>query len=226
MLGREVSTPLSLLAPPAPGIVKETEWVDCLQKRFAETHRTVVEVLKANQRLGKAYTDRRQKGYVFKPDDLVWLYEPKIKRGRSPKLNANRWTGPWRIATVISTCVYCIHKLNGPQKRVVNVDRLSPYIERSDTRFPDRQTAAADDIVIPDFIDNSNVINLNSSEETAQQDSIDDNNSVTSDTTIIYDINTGLPLPKSQLDQPYQATQTINTRPQRQSRRPRRFQSP
>ena len=127
---------------------------------------------------------------------------------------------------VISTCVYCIHKLNGPQKRVVNVDRLSPYIERSDTRFPDRQTAIADDIVIPDLIDNSNVINLNSSEVTAQQDSIDDNNSVTSDTTIIYDINTGLPLPKSQLDQPYQATQTINTRPQRQSRRPRRFQSP
>ncbi|KAG5888710.1 hypothetical protein JTB14_035775 [Gonioctena quinquepunctata] len=45
----------------------------------------------------------------FKVDDLVWLYNPKRRRGLSPKLR-NSWEGPYKIVKRINDLVYRIHK--------------------------------------------------------------------------------------------------------------------
>ena len=110
MLEREVGTPLSLLACPAPGVEASVPWVDDLHRRFSETHRLVVGVSQASHGADRFYTDRRQKGYRFEVGDQVWLYEPKARKGATPKLDAYRWSGPWEILKSISDCVYVIRR--------------------------------------------------------------------------------------------------------------------
>ena len=90
MLGREVGTPLSLLACSAPGVEASVPLVDDLHRRFSETHRLVVGVTQESHRADRSYTNRRQKGYRFEVGDQVWLYEPKTRKGATPKLDADR----------------------------------------------------------------------------------------------------------------------------------------
>jgi hypothetical protein len=148
MFGRETTTPVTLLAPPAPAAVQQNDWVNSLHQRFRETHQLVVDNTQASQRVTKTYADRRQKNLIFQEGALVWLFEPKPRKNRSPKLDAERWTGPWVIIRSISACVYLIKKHNGQKTRVINVDRLAPYVTRDNARFPH-----ADDIEQQDAID-------------------------------------------------------------------------
>ena len=136
MLGREMGTPLSLLACPAPGVKASEPWVDDLYRRFSETHRLVASVTQASHRADRSYTDRRQKGYRFEVGDQVWLYEPKARKGATPKLDSDRWSGPWEILKSISDCMYVIRWTAYLKPRVVNVDRLMPYAPRDNNRFP------------------------------------------------------------------------------------------
>ena len=140
MLGREVCTPLTLLAPPTPGQVNTNQWVEQLHENFRDTHELVVEVTKASHRVEAPRADRRQKGFTFEVGNFVWLYEPKPQRKYPHKLEPNRWSGPWEVTRRISSCVYAIKKVGTATARVVNVDRLAPYVRRDDERFPeDRQ---------------------------------------------------------------------------------------
>ena len=82
------------------------------------------------------FTDSKQKRYVFTGSDLIWLYEPKSRKGISKKLDARRGTGPWRVVRVVSTCVYAIKNISTGTLRVVNVDRHVPYRQRQPEQFP------------------------------------------------------------------------------------------
>ena len=159
MLGREVCTPLTLLAPSTSGqTIDNSQWVERLHERFRDTHELVVEVTKASHRAEVPGADRRQKGYTFEISNFVWLYEPKPQRKYPYKLEPNRWSGPWEVTKRISSCVYAIKKVGTTVARVVNVDRLAPYVQRDDERFPGerqeqeeqedglRQTSEGDDI--------------------------------------------------------------------------------
>ena len=136
MLGREVVTPMTLLAPPPPGTEEADEWVKGMHKRFSETYAKIVEVTRASHRSDAHHVDRRNKGLSFRVSDLVLLYDPKQRRGVTPKLDAERWTGPWKITAVISACVYAIRKEGTNKCKVVNVDRLVPFVPRDVRRFP------------------------------------------------------------------------------------------
>ena len=136
MLGREVVTPMTLLAPSPPGAEEPNEWVRDMHRRFSETYAKVVETTRASHRSDANHVDRRNKGLSFKVEDLVLLYDPKQRRGVTPKLDAERWTGPWKITAVISACVYAIKREGTNKCRVVNVDRLVPFVPRDLRRFP------------------------------------------------------------------------------------------
>ena len=131
MMGREVETPLTLLAPPPTTTNNDIPWVEALEDRFRDTYATVLTTTKNQLRTAKAYHDRRQKGLNFEAGASVWLYDPKVKKGVSPKLDARRWSGPWIIVRKISVCVYVIRKAGTGATKVVNVDRLLPYVTRS-----------------------------------------------------------------------------------------------
>ena len=160
MLGREVRTPTTLLAPDVPGQDDAVPWVDRLHKLWRDSYAVVVERTQAVHRAETPWTDRRQKGYSFAEGDQVWCYEPKPKRGWTPKLDANRWTGPWLIIKRISACVYVIQKVGGVKKMVINVDRLAPYHQLREDRFPRTEDADAQpdtDSVADDHSDTSDV---------------------------------------------------------------------
>ena len=135
MLGREVTTPLTLLAPPPPDDLQDEPWIIQMRKQIRDTYDLVADTTRLSHRADTPYTDRRQKGYVFSENDLVWLYESKARKGVTKKLDAKRWTGPWRIVRVVSTCVYAIKNISTGTSRVVNVDRLAPYRQRQPEQF-------------------------------------------------------------------------------------------
>ena len=135
MLGREVTTPLTLLAPPPPDDLQDKPWVIQMRKPIRDTYDLVADTTRLSHRVDTPYTDRRQKGYVFSENDLVWLYELKSRKGITKKLDARRWTGPWRVVRVVSTCVHAIKNISGGTSRMVNVDRLAPYRQRQPEQF-------------------------------------------------------------------------------------------
>ena len=149
MLGREVVTPVTLLAC-SPNEEQTVPWVADLRRKFEDTHRLVVETTKAAQRSTKLYADQRQKGFTFNEGQLVWLYDPKPRRGVPYKLDANKWSGPWIVAKKISSCVYFIlRRLGDRAGRVVNVDRLQAYVPQ-----PDYLISVPDDNVLNGHFDN------------------------------------------------------------------------
>ena len=63
--------------------------------------------------------------------------DPRPRRGVPHKLDANNWFGPWVVAKKISPCVCLILRRPGDKAgRVVNVDRLQPYVPRPDRLIP------------------------------------------------------------------------------------------
>ena len=79
-----------LLAPPPTTTNNDIPWVEALEDRFRDTYATVLTTTKIQLRTAKAFHDRRQKGLNFEAGTSVWLYDPKVKRGVSPKLDARR----------------------------------------------------------------------------------------------------------------------------------------
>ena len=80
MLGWEVATPITYLAG-SPNIEKTVPWVADLKRKFEETHRLVVETTTAAQISMKLYADQHLRGFNFDEGQLVWLYDPKPRRG-------------------------------------------------------------------------------------------------------------------------------------------------
>lgn len=145
MLGREVTTPVTLLAPRAPTEDSHLPWIETLHQRFRDTYETVLKTTLRSHRTQKAVFDRKAKLYQFAEGDRVWLYDPKRRRGRTPKLDAERWTGPFVIQRKLSGAVYHIKRNNTDKGRVVNIDRLAPYVVRDEQRFPDAEERAVND---------------------------------------------------------------------------------
>jgi hypothetical protein len=138
MLGREVSTPTSLLIPlpPSDETSQQLPWIESLHNNFQNMYSKVVETTKQSQRFQKTSHDKRQKGYKFLEGDLVQLSDPKPCKGRSYKLDAQRWNGPFRVEKRLSEVVYLVKRSGAKSGRIVNVDRLAPFVERNTQRFP------------------------------------------------------------------------------------------
>jgi hypothetical protein len=136
MMGRDVTTPLQLLAPPPNPISERTPWVDNLAENFEQAHQLVQVHYRKAQKTQKASYDKKQKGYSFEPGMKVWLWNPRPRPKTPYKLNPNRWDGPWEIVKRIAATVYHIKKQN--QSRVVSVQRLAPYVTRPEELRPPR----------------------------------------------------------------------------------------
>ena len=97
MLGREVATPVSLLTE-SRTVEEQLPWIEDLHLCFAKMHHLVAEVIGSAYRSTKKYVDQRQKGLHFTIGHKVWVYDPKPRPNQSPKLNAQKWSGPWIIS--------------------------------------------------------------------------------------------------------------------------------
>ena len=211
MMGREVETPLTLLAPPPTTTNNDIPWVEALEDRFRDTYATVLATTKNQLRTAKAYHDRRQKGINFEAGASVWLYDPKVKRGVSPKLDARRWSGPWIIVRKIYVCVYVIRRAGTGATKVVNVDRLLPHVTRPIDNsvvnsLPDDN--AVDESELREGVDNRRGIDV-----TEQDDSVDADGHG-------HDFDERR---QSLVEQDFFAESIVTTRAQRHRRKPNRF---
>ncbi|GBM27384.1 hypothetical protein AVEN_250418-1 [Araneus ventricosus] len=70
--------------------------------------------------------DCRATDHHFKEGDLVWMYNPKRRRGLSPKLQQN-WEGPYTVVKKLNDVVYRVQRWPNAKPKVIHINRLAPY---------------------------------------------------------------------------------------------------
>ncbi|GBL73296.1 hypothetical protein AVEN_175240-1 [Araneus ventricosus] len=70
--------------------------------------------------------DSRAADHHFKEGDLVWMYNPKRRRGLSPKLQQN-WEGPYTVVKKLNDAVYRAQRSPNTKPKVIHINRLTPY---------------------------------------------------------------------------------------------------
>lgn len=139
LFGREMRLPCDLQF----GTVNETasstsNYVSELRSRLDEVHQRVRHVIEnASDRMKTRY-DLRSNSSGFHEGDLVWLYNPQRRKGRSPKLQKD-WEGPYKVVKRINDVVYRIQKSVRSKMKVVHLDRLTKY-HGDDLSVRDEQT--------------------------------------------------------------------------------------
>jgi hypothetical protein len=73
----------------------------------------------------KNYYDRKSKNREFEVGQSVWLYNPKRRVGRTPKLDKS-WEGPYGIVTLIGPVLAEIQRCRSSKPKIVHVDKLAP----------------------------------------------------------------------------------------------------
>ena len=126
MIGQELRMPLDLLFEKPP----DTQ--ECTTTEFVRAQRDRMRIIRAqvenNLRIAASTMKRRTdvKATSLQPleeNDQVWLYNPKRKKGQSPKLSSS-WDGPYRIVKRLSAVTYRIQKHKHAACKVVHFNRL------------------------------------------------------------------------------------------------------
>ncbi|CAL9691335.1 unnamed protein product [Knipowitschia caucasica] len=130
MLGRELRTPREMCfgrPPHTPAVPPGPEYARRLQDRMETAHAFARDQLqKAGIRQKRNY-DMRAKGKDFNPEDLVWVFSPKRKKGRCPKLDCH-WVGPCRVLEKLGEVVYRVQLPPRGRRVALHRDRLAPYM--------------------------------------------------------------------------------------------------
>ncbi|KAL7868740.1 hypothetical protein SRHO_G00101240 [Serrasalmus rhombeus] len=134
MLGQELRTPAEIIfgkPPDTPTVPPGPEYARRLQDRMESAHAFARDQLqKAGIRQKRNY-DIRAKGKDFRAGDLMWVYSPKRKKGRCPKLDCH-WVGPCEILEKLGEVVYRVQLPPRGRRVALHRDRLAPY--RGDSR--------------------------------------------------------------------------------------------
>ena len=143
MLGRELRTPAEMAfgrPPDAPAAPPGPEYARRLQDRMESAHAFARNQLqKAGMRQKRNY-DLRARGGDFGAGDLVWVYSPRRKKGRCPKLDCH-WVGPCEVLEKLGEVVYRVQLPPRGRRVVLHRDRLAPY--RGDARPHQRPAHSA-----------------------------------------------------------------------------------
>ena len=121
MFGREINLPIDLLFGRPPH--EQVETVETLEKRLENVYDFArIRTRVASDRMKKRY-DVRASEETFEAGDLVWLHNPRRRKGLSPKLTCN-WEGPFVIVKQVNELLYRIRKSNCDKPRIVHRNRL------------------------------------------------------------------------------------------------------
>ena len=122
-----------------------TEYAIALQRRLNEVHHSVRDQLKFAGESMRRHYDRNSKAAEFQVGDLVWLYNPRRKKGLSPKLQSP-WEGPYTIVERVTEVTFRIRR--GRQRfKIVHADRLWEY--QGDPHYTWDQTGAEAENELP-----------------------------------------------------------------------------
>ena len=78
------------------------------------------------QKYQKQQYDRRARDDAFEPGQAVWLYTPRKKVGRTPKLQ-RWWEGPFAVLRRVSDVTYRVQRTARAKPKIVHRNRLKRY---------------------------------------------------------------------------------------------------
>ncbi|GBM48620.1 Transposon Ty3-I Gag-Pol polyprotein [Araneus ventricosus] len=120
LFGRTLRLPCDILfGRPSETPSSPNEYMKNLEARLESVHAF------ARERMKTRY-DSRATDHHFKEGDLVWMYNPKRRRGLSPKLQQN-WEGPYTIVKKLNDVVYRVQRSPNAKPKVIHINRLAPY---------------------------------------------------------------------------------------------------
>ena len=129
MFGRELRVPLDLLlGQPQADLEKQSylEYTERLRASIATVHDFARDHQQAGSQRMKGRYDIRSKAFTFSRGELVWLYNPQSKKGKSPKLS-RPWEGPYVVVERLNDVVCRIQRGPRAKPKVVHRDRLWQY---------------------------------------------------------------------------------------------------
>ncbi|GFT31358.1 hypothetical protein TNCV_608011 [Trichonephila clavipes] len=118
---RDLHLPADLLfsRPPDAPLAPE-EYIKKLQARKEKIHYLARESINMASKMMKTQ-------YDFHEGDKVWLWNPKCRKGLSPKFQTN-WEGPYTVLKRLNDVVVWIQKSPHSKLKVIYYNRLSPYL--------------------------------------------------------------------------------------------------
>lgn len=127
LFGKTATLPSEIKFGASPEEPKNvSDYVSDLRRRLMDVHdRTRKKIHIASDRMKTRY-DLKATSSGFSEGDLVWLYNPMRRKGRSPKLQQD-WEGPYNVITRINDVVYRIRRVPQGKLKVVHVDRLCRF---------------------------------------------------------------------------------------------------
>eukprot|EP00731_Ephydatia_muelleri_P039115 Em1119g1a len=145
MFGLEARLPIDLIYN-LNGEQEETAdksystYVNKQREQFAEAYEKVRQNVSQKQCYQSQQYNRRIHG---KPFELVWLFNPTIKKGQSRKFH-RPWGGPYRICEKLSDVTYCVQHTGNNKGKVVHFNRLKKCPENI-RLLPSKPTTGARD---------------------------------------------------------------------------------
>ena len=130
MFGREFRVPLELVLPvPDEDLAMKTgensvdHVVRKMQIAMQLAYGVTRDKLQSSAVMQKHYYDRKAKPNQWTAGQSVWLYNPRRRKGRTPKLD-KPWEGPFAIVKVFSNVLCMIQRNRRSKPKVVHVDKL------------------------------------------------------------------------------------------------------
>ena len=128
--GREMKLPSDILHGLKPEGEQDEQglpgYAERLRQRLGEIHEFARNHLKVSSDRMKRRCDQKATDTEFHRGDAVWLYNPKRRKGYSPKLQSS-WEGPYTVIKEINDLIYRIQLSPRSKRKVVHVERLAKY---------------------------------------------------------------------------------------------------
>ncbi|GBM21341.1 hypothetical protein AVEN_149910-1 [Araneus ventricosus] len=127
LLGRTLRLPCDILfGRPSEMPSSPKEYMKHLETRLENVHAFARERIKlASERMKTRYNSRAT-DHHFKEGDLVWMYNPKQRRGPSLKLQKN-WEGSYTVVKKLNDVVYRVQRSPNANPKVIHINQLAPY---------------------------------------------------------------------------------------------------
>ena len=148
MFGRQARLPIDVICDTPTDVSTLPTFVQNLQHALTQAFASTRINIGIHQEWQQDSYNRRVSGSPHQPGSLVWLFNPRVPKGRAKKFH-KLWSGQYKVITRLSDNTYRIKNTQRPFKtKVVHFDRLKQCMPG--TRFPQRphdvQSAHNDDL--------------------------------------------------------------------------------
>jgi hypothetical protein len=137
LYGRDMRLGIDLSFPDTDEPATYDAHAQQLITKLATARATATENTRQMQAANKRIHDKGAAPPQYQPGDLVWIFDPVVPKGKSPKLH-RKFVGPYYIAKKIADHTYILRhqQTNKQLAHPVNADRLKPFADRRDDLPP------------------------------------------------------------------------------------------